>query len=284
MFLPDYRVTLFSCLFSAMAAVQQPQTIQGVIYSFGSGAAAPAFMLSNFYKCDLALTADLFDARVLAQFPILRARFEEQSQLLFDSTEAAWQALKAANLATFVRFEQGGDLGSLTGVRSFFPFVSKNPKKGTQMDLAVKKHQYWMGRYAVGDVRNKLAVGIIPKMAVKNVGPRWRRLGIAATDMVPANEWLMPEIEALVWKPLLHAKLKQNPKIWALAASHASEYFLEFDRSAKRLDEAGGTHRVYWGGMVDAKTRQLYGSNRMGVLLKEVVIEITTGREPSVAC
>lgn len=213
--------------------------------------------LSNFHKITLRLHRRDYPSLVLETFPLLKERFpDEETEAVFTSTEAAWQALKARNLYTFRRFESHGDIGGEVTPASFAPFLPK--KWRTDLEKRQSKYFYWIESKHGIRYDN---VGIISKMAAN---PKYGKvLQLGPENMQYDREYLAPDIEKAVWIALLKAKVDQNRCIRDILKTRKGCQFVEFSRSAKARHESG-KKEDYWAGYDDVQGGKIYGINRMG--------------------
>lgn len=174
--------------------------------------------------------------------------------------------MKANSQKVFKRFEAEGDIGGIMSQTSFLPFVPKSSKKGSSMELALTKFQYWNKRDCVGIV-SKLGVNV--KYA--------KALGFKSEDLSRDREYLPKHIEEGVWLPLLRAKMQQNPHILAELRENLESQFVEFSRMAENTERSGGKLE-YWAGSVDTNGR-LFGRNRMGELIQKIALEELLDRQ-----
>lgn len=162
----------------------------------------------------------------------------------FASSEAAWQALKALNYETFLRFTTKGDLGKLS-LAFFQRLYPKNP------DKALKKFNSWT---------RKLADGIVAKIAAN---PKHaKKLGLRpGVDMNYEREHLSPTTENKVWMTLLGLKYRQNPSLKDRLLLTGSKILVELEPGAKK----GHAH---WGGLV--VDNAVVGENKMGQYMMKI--------------
>ena len=152
----------------------------------------------------------------------------------FPSVEHAYQSCKTDDRS---RFAVGGDLAGEEAFSLLFPAATCEAKR-----------RYWMA---------KGNLGVLAKMATKDGA--MRRLGLRRNrDFVESEE---------LWMRLLEAKYAQEP-FKSLLLGTGNAYLLEFQRGARREEEASGA-ASYWGGLVDDQGR-LWGRNVMGVYHMEV--------------
>jgi len=152
--------------------------------------------------------------------------------LEFSSSEHLWQALKATDEKTFLKFIVGGEYDAM------------NAKLFERMDKKVNgnnKVTYWS---------KKNNVGIIPKM----VSTHSKELGLKNYKV--KDLYLSEKNQEIIWLDILRQKYVQNQVLKTLLLSTDNKYLLEFDKGAKRSNS-------YWGGYIDDENN-LYGKNTMG--------------------
>lgn len=219
------------------------------VVNFGSNAVRPYHTLSNLHRAPLRLKQEHVPKTVRQRFPSFYKWIGEEG-VVFESSEHAWQSLKAKEKAVFLRFTKDGDLGTanLNSFKMLFP------KKDVQ-----KKFDYWM---------NKDNVGIVAQMAVRSIHAK--KLGLApdGSDLSP-DAPLSEEDEGDAWKMILRQKFLQNEALLAVLLGTGNDYLLEFSRHAKQHPS-----ETYWQGMID-DDGVLYGTNRMGNLLMEMREELS---------
>ncbi len=207
---------------------------------FSSGASALR-ALSNFHECVITLMRAQVPAVFELVCPLVRSYFPDKgAPLVFASSEHLWQALKALDRATFLRFTADGDLGSLTS--TFFQRVF--PRLGAEQ--LQTKVRYWAQRQCVG---------IVPKMAANE--DHAKKLGLV-DHMDFGREHLEPLVERTCWLAILKLKFNQNPALRAVLLSTRGKLLVEYSRFASP------DHHEHWAAKVDPATATLWGDNAMG--------------------
>jgi predicted NAD-dependent protein-ADP-ribosyltransferase YbiA (DUF1768 family) len=216
------------------------------IYFLSTGAAAYRD-LSNFKAAPIAID--------LATMPTYASLIGVPPHLLptplvFPSTEHAWQALKATDLATFQLFMEGGRFASLT-VDTIAELIKEKSWDNAKVAAKAKAKVAFYSR------NDLVMVGVVAKYAAN--AKRAKRLGYALREDV---EILPPDVEAAVWHELLMAKFQQNPGPRQVLIGTGTKLLVEFVKSARRVPS-------HWGGLVEADG-SVTGENKMGVFLERV--------------
>lgn len=240
------------------------------VIRFGSGLRMPNAKFSNFYSVEVRLTAA--DVAASGVAGAIRAAFPDLEAWLgagatFPSTEHAYQALKAADEATFRQFTTTGALGA-------WPSGDQHPFAASP---SAKDRAETFAKFRKAD---KPLIGIVAKMAVNR--NRAARLGLRLRDArqnMPTAEW--QTIEKALWLDLvLRAKYDPGPHrdLYELLVCTADAYLLEFGRRARADGLDPRRPAAYWGGALTLEPTDptdwraslqptLFGVNAMGVYL-----------------
>ncbi len=200
---------------------------------------------SNFWRCLIALNTERADALacVNPDFPQWTARCtQEHGRCVFISTEHAWQALKARDYDTFMRFTERGDLSAFSP--NFWVRI------GLLAIDAARKFQFWS--------RLGPMVGILAKLATN---PKYgAALQLGNLHMMYTREHLPANDERAVWMILLRSKFLHGSDLRAQLKATGTSTIIEFDRLASP------THASYWGGRM-LPSGHVIGANTMGQYL-----------------
>ncbi len=218
---------------------------------FCSNGKAPYYKLSNFYHAPITLRRVEDAPTCCALSPALASALagpaaREWAGLCFPSSEHLWQALKAHNVQTLMRFTTTGDLGQWAP--DTFAALFGRAKGGTKM-------AYW---------RKKQMIGIVAKAAVHP--DRAAALALDNTQLAYGRENLELRTEYGVWREILMLKMRQNPEVCAVLASTGDHHLIEFVRGARRVEQHGG--HEHWGALVDAEGTR-WGDNAMGFYMMD---------------
>jgi hypothetical protein len=227
------------------------QQQQQQIFKMGSGAQAEGRIHSNLFLAPALYTRAAVGAEAERVNPHANAWLGDAG-VWFDTSEAFWQALKAKDARTFLRFARGGDLADFSP--QFWVRLGMTP------DKAAKKYTTWAKR------KGNLA-GIVCKLASN--AKHGRKLGLSEANYAYEREFLAPDVEHAVWLALLACKYAQNPELAAALRATAPAKIVEVDNKA-RAWELSGQRRAYWGGYWDEHEQRLYGENKMGQYVQAV--------------
>ena len=173
---------------------------------------------------------------------------------VFPSSEHLWQALKAKNLRTFLRFTVGGDFGSWAPdvfVRTTLRNKVKNLSARKALLLGQSKVVHWA---------KKQNIGILAKIAANSEYAADLQLDEIG-DMNYAREHLPDDVERAVWLAILKQKYSQDPLLQLLLTNTGDEMLVEFEKAAARTPS-----KVKWGGCI-SPSGVLLGRNVMGTYL-----------------
>jgi predicted NAD-dependent protein-ADP-ribosyltransferase YbiA (DUF1768 family) len=248
------------------------------VFPFWSNAAAREhYVLSNFFRAPFTWRADQVSDVTARVFPNLRTWLGRDGRV-FQSSEHAWQALKATTLGTFLKFTASGEFGDLRG--DFFvrlaPFLGRPKRRKNEDDaaFAARTTPEAVAAAKVAAWSKKNMVGVVAKMAAN---PKYyRALGIEDTMRYVVETGLTSDVERAVWLDLLRQKYTQNPGLKQALLNTGDDYLLEFVRGAEREARAG--RRSHWGGLID-DAGTLWGENTMGgylMRLRDEFVAVTT--------
>jgi predicted NAD-dependent protein-ADP-ribosyltransferase YbiA (DUF1768 family) len=222
---------------------------------FGSNAYGDMHKLSNFYATDLLLRPADLTPELLSVCPNLKD-WVPAGGLFFPTSEHLWQALKATDKQTFLRFTSAGDLG-LWKVSIFANTVAPSKlakeKKNDMAELArvaLKGMLHWQKKHNLG-IQAKLAAN--KKYA--------KKLNLDKGRMNFEREHLAPATERSVWLTILKLKFAQNAELREILSA----------TRGKRLVETPGrgkAEKAHWSGRV--KDGKLIGDNVMGLYMEAV--------------
>jgi predicted NAD-dependent protein-ADP-ribosyltransferase YbiA (DUF1768 family) len=221
---------------------------QDYVY-FKSSEEAPYYMLSNFFHAPFVLKRRDVTLEMCEVCPGL-ADWVPEEGVRFPTSEHAWQSLKAADKATFLRFTCDGDLGKWDP-NVFAKSVAHRKDPLAAATLALKKLKHWSAKNNLG-IQAKLAAN--PDYA--------KRLGLDNGRMAFDRERLAPEIERAVWLTILRLKFRQNEGPRETLLSTRGKRLVEREIGAVRLLNAGKPV-PHWGGLV-AEDGTVVGDNAMG--------------------
>jgi predicted NAD-dependent protein-ADP-ribosyltransferase YbiA (DUF1768 family) len=220
---------------------------------FGSNAYGDMHKLSNFYASELVLRPADLTPELLSLCPNLKD-WVPAGGLFFPTSEHLWQALKATNRATFLRFTSAGDLG-LWKVSIFANTVApskvEKEKKNDMSELArvaTKSMIHWQKKHNLG-VQAKLAAN--KKYA--------KKLNLDKGRMNFEREHLAPATERSVWLTILKLKFAQNAELRAILSATRGTRLVE-------TSGRGKAEKAHWSGRV--KDGKLIGDNAMGHYLE----------------
>lgn len=216
---------------------------------FKSTGKAPYNQLSNFFHAPITVTTKDVPVAMSQLCPGIR----EWLPATFPTSEHLWQALKARDQATFLRFTTTGDLGAWNP-DVFAKTVAYLVKDKIEMAArAQKKLAEWKKKNNLG-IQAKLAAN--PDYA--------QRLNLAG-HMNFEREHLAADVERIVWLAILKLKFRQNAGPRAVLLSTAGKRLIEFAPGAARRPE-------HWGGLVTPGPGPLtvVGDNVMGNYVQAV--------------
>ena len=226
---------------------------------FGSGS-ADYTRLSNLYHCTVTLTLATLDPALMRRQPQLVSWMEQavDRTVTFPSVEHLYQALKARDHGTFLRFTTGGNLAQWNPY--FFLLTVVPGKKHKYAKKLGRRVQTLtaeeLGKLATSSMKHwqrRNLLGVVAKLAANiRHGPA---LDLGPTRFDYAAERLPPDQERDLWLALEKLKYGQHADLRQLLVSTGPKRLIEFDHHAK----AGSTH---WGGLM--RHGQLIGDNAMG--------------------
>jgi predicted NAD-dependent protein-ADP-ribosyltransferase YbiA (DUF1768 family) len=213
-----------NCVVSGLRVNSRPVSDRcRTVLPFWSKGPSSVRLLSNFSTCTLLIIC------------------KDGQPRTFPSTEHFYQALKTNNLDDFT---VGGAFAKWSILSTLFPKMTDEELQSEQ--------KYWDGNIGI------LAKRVISK-ALKGTRAQKRALAVVLLPEVVLDTF---EKASQLWKPILRAKLQQNPEVRMVLESSKNKYLLEFVRGAIRYGSR-------WGGII--KNKELYGQNWMGKIWMELI-------------
>lgn len=243
---------------STTASRRKKARVERPFVYFGSAAERPLRVLSNLAAAPVTLQGPC--EALYAVQPLLADWLDDMGALTFASIEHVWQALKASDRETFLRFSTTGDLGGWSAdVFLKTTVVGKRAKAAKKLGRALTADDLAaLAEAAMDHWKRDALVGIVAKLASN------RKYGAAlglANCMVYDREFLAAETERQAWLALLRLKYTANAVPRAVLRDTGARPLVEFDKGATR-------RHAHWGGvMVEGR---LVGDNVMGKYLEEV--------------
>lgn len=221
--------------------------------TFGSNAKGDLHKLSNFYATEVLLRPSDLTPALLSVCPNLKD-WVPASGLFFPTSEHLWQALKATDKATFLRFTSNGDLGRWN-VSIFANTVApgKCENKEDMSELArqaTKSMMHWQKKHNLG-VQAKLAAN---ETYAENLNLDKGRMNFE-------REHLLPATERSVWLTILKLKFARNEELRDILIATRGKRLVE-------MPGRGKAEKAHWNGRV--KDGKLIGDNVMGLYMELV--------------
>jgi predicted NAD-dependent protein-ADP-ribosyltransferase YbiA (DUF1768 family) len=208
---------------------------------FGSGLGGDVVQLSPFFMTPITIRPADVNSFMENRCPGLSMFISTVpgNSVTFPTAEHLWQAHKAKDRSSFLRFTTQGDLGSWS-LDVFAKTLAYHRNRATCASEAKKKLLLW---------QRKGCLGIQAKVATK---PKYaKRL---ALDLDWSREFLAPDHEREIWLAILALKFAQNAEARRVLLATGSKILVEFDRSGAR----------------HSGKKVLSGDNRMGRYLEEI--------------
>ena len=243
--------------------VDEPKK-KAVVVAFGSGAAKPLSLLSNFAFCENGVTItwaappqdqDTQNHMSTIMMMMRVPAFLHGVTATYDTSEHAFQALCARTLKSARKFETGRKVARMDLFRAF-PVPKKQKQRAYALkDMYDQKMAYW-GRRGMPGILAKMVANLPAWIAKDALGLRLRSGGGANANVVPFKaQWA-------IWGQILLAKFSQNPRhLAALLGTPPGSVLVERGRFRNAAQ--------YWTAYLDrANDDALVGQNMMGRLLR----------------